>query len=298
MKIKCPYCNQSYELTDEELFSIGNQDLECANCHKQFDLREVVAAFEEYMTTVAELARDIRKETEETAAEKENLKMAKEEIKHMKDVDYDTERDIIDREQNLESAIDNIKTMKEDLATAKKDYKWTAKESMMKEDKAEDDYKERIFNAFEAGYLKSPLEPNDKMKIMNYMIMGNCSDVLEEVFSSEKFRYCLNDEVAEIADRLRHDEYLPLIGIPEGSDGTITPKQLALLVRFGFDESRMSQLSKSSASTLISRILNENGFAKSEWKEKLLNCEDRDELREAIARFHAAQLVIPPPKEG
>ncbi len=295
MKIKCPYCNQSYDLTDKDIIDYGEEELECT-CGKRFLLRDTVTALEEYRSVI-ELQEELKKETEEYNAEKENLKIAKEMARQNGADEYEVEDDIDDRKTDLKMMKDEIDYLRDKLAEAKDEYRGAKGCGRTKID-AEDFLYKSVYKMLEKGMLKGALSPDDKTKILHCIMAGNCNDVFSEILERETMNYCFVNEFAEIIGRLQHDKYLPLIGIPDGSDGSITPKQLALLVRFGFDEMRMAQLSKSDASTLISRVLNQDGFAKDEWAEAFQKCENVGELRDAIARFNSAQLVIPPPKEA
>ncbi len=121
MKIKCPYCNQSYDLTDKDIIDYGEEELECT-CGKRFLLRDTVTALEEYRSVI-ELQEELKKETEEYNAEKENLKIAKEMARQNGADEYEVEDDIDDRKTDLKMMKDEIDYLRDKLAEAKDEYR-------------------------------------------------------------------------------------------------------------------------------------------------------------------------------
>ena len=298
MKIKCPFCKQSYDLSDTDIVAFGTQEVECANCGKSFSLRETVSAYEQYRR-ILDLQKKIEEAKEILIAKKQNLKMVKEMMREngIDEYDWIHEHGGMEQEMDVDDAASDIDDLKNELTEAKEEYK-TAKGNGLKKGDAEEFLGFSMYELYEKGFLKSPLSFEDKGKILRYLSMGNCEDVFGEILRNRELHYCLIDEFAEIGEKLMTDKYLPLMGIPKEGDGTITPKQHALLLKFGLNGENLTQLSKQNASSLISFILNEDDIAREEWLEAFLECSNREELLEEIANFKSSDVIIPPPKDG
>ena len=294
MKAKCPFCKQSYDFTDDNIFEYDGKNLQCANCNEEFTLREVLPCLEKYKVMI-----DKKKELAET---KEALVQEKKDFKKYKKNDDDY--DYMDEERfekagaeididMLETEIDNLK---QELETAKDEYQG-AKEDLPQKTEVNDLYAVEMYSLFENGLLKSPLVGKEKERIKRLISMGNCGYLLEKIIIDSSLRYCLIDEMQAICDRLANDRYLPLPPHEYRGDGTITPQQLELLVRFGLNADDLKQISKAEASWTISVILNKHNEARDEWLSQIHICKDKEAVLAKIQEFYTSPVIIPPPKK-
>ncbi|MBQ7178865.1 MAG: hypothetical protein IJS08_15725 [Victivallales bacterium] len=293
MKVKCPFCKQSYELTDDDIVAYGNQNLECAICNKSFTLREAVPALKEYRQII-ECQRRLAEVKEQLAAGKQSLKGYKREDQY----DYfDEERfSRAGCEMDIEDLKSELEDIKYELSEAKDDYK-NVKEKMPKKSEVAQRYACMMCALFEKGFLRAPLSSSDKERLLRYIAMANCDNMLSEIVSDTSLHYCLIEEMQAICNTLATSRHLPMMPHGNTCTSTITPKQFDLLVRFGVSADKIRCISKEDASWMIDFILNKNGESNQEWMRLFEKCANRDELLEKIKYFTKAPVIIPPPKK-
>ncbi|MBO4513500.1 MAG: hypothetical protein J5746_12120 [Victivallales bacterium] len=292
MKIKCPYCKQSYDLTDADIQAFAGQSLQCEQCSRAFSLQEAMPAVEEYLKLL--------KCQQRLADARGNVATAKTALKECGKTgtgDYFDEGrfDRAAAEMELDAMRWDLDRLKEDAAEAKQLYQ-AAKSDLPKIRESKSIYAVQMYDLFERGFLKAPISADDKERILRYIQMGNCTDMLEEITHNKALWYCLTGEYAAICDKLCA-RYLPMLGHDYTEDGTITDKQAALLVKFGLEAGQVEKISKQDASWLITMILNKDGEALDGWLYEFRHCENKTALLAMIQRFSAAPVVIPPPKD-
>ena len=286
MKIKCPFCKQSYTLKDADLLGYGWQDLECGGCASVFNLREVVKCYYEYREILL-CQRRISEIKEQLKAEKQNLKEYKKRRNSYFDCGIDR-ADVEDNISRLERHLDYFQN--QNIDELKLAYQYAIDELDPGEPLG--DSRDEADALLAAGILAAVPNETDMGILARTAAMGN-GWTLREYVVNARLRVYLAAELAAICDRLITAPCLPIPDHEYQGGGDLTPKQYGRLCSFGFDAEDVIKLGFQDASWVLDMIYNKYDAARWEWIYQFSTCDTRDQLLDKIAHFNSDPVITP-----